>query len=64
MFIHEIYRAAETLTNVVFTVHIMFIHEVKQPDLYLCLVQERFLVLDDLDGDILLLLMVVGLGNL
>ena len=42
----------------------MFIHELKEADLYLGLIKEGFLVLDDFDGYVFLLLVVVSLCNL
>lgn len=42
----------------------MFVHELKKPQLNLGLVQEGFLVLDDLDGHPLLLMVVIGFHHL
>lgn len=42
----------------------MLIHELQQTQLNLSLIQEGFLVLDDLDGNPLLLMVVVGLHHL
>ncbi len=40
------------------------VHQLKQPDLNLSLVQKRFLVLDDFDGHVAGFLVIVGLDNL
>ena len=40
------------------------VHQLQQPDLDLSLVEERLLVLDDLDGHVARLFVVVGLYHL
>lgn len=47
------------LTYVVLHLRVMLVHELQQPQLYLRLVQEGLLVLDDLDGHQLLGLVIV-----
>ena len=42
----------------------MFVHELEESHFDLCLVEERFLVLDDLNGDLFLVHTVVGLHHL
>lgn len=51
-------------TYVVLHLSVVFVHELKKPQLNLGLVQEGFLVLDDLDGHPLLLMVVIGFHHL
>lgn len=51
-------------TYVVLHLSVVFVHELKKPQLDLGLVQEGFLVLDDLDGHPLLLVVVIGFHHL
>ena len=51
-------------TDVVFAVSIVSVHQLQQLNLNLCLVVERLLVLDDLDGNVLLVYQVIGLHHL
>ena len=52
------------LTYVVLHLGVVFVHELQQSQLYLGLVQEGFLVLDDLDGHPLLLVVVICFHHL
>ena len=51
-------------TYVVLGLDVMLVHELEQPHFDLCLVEERFLVLDDLYGDLFLVHTVVRLHHL
>lgn len=51
-------------TYVVLHLSVVFVHELKKPQLDLGLVQEGFLVLDDLDGHPLLLVVVISFHHL
>lgn len=55
---------APGLTYVVLHLCVVLVHQLQQPQLNLGLVQEGFLVLDDLNGHQLLGLMVIGLHHL
>lgn len=51
-------------TYVIFVIRISFVHHLEQLDFNLRLIQEGLLVLDDLDGDMAQLFVVVCFNNL
>lgn len=52
------------ITDVVFHLGIMFVHQLQEAHFYLGLIEESFLVLDDLNGDPFLLDSVICFHNL
>jgi len=52
------------LTNIVLAINIMLIHEFKQLDFNLSLIEEWLLVLNDLDRNLLLINQVICFDNL
>ena len=52
------------LDDVVLVAGVSPVHQLQKPDLDLGLVQERLLVLDDLDGHVTAFLVVISLHNL
>jgi len=58
------YHIRLMLTNIIFAIDIMFIHEFKQLDFNLSLIEEWLLVLDDLYGNLFLINKVVCFDHL
>jgi len=56
--------SASLHTNIIFAVDIMFIHELKQLDFNLSLIEEWLLVLNDLDSNLFLINKVISLDHL
>jgi len=52
------------LTNIIFAIDIMFIHEFKQLDFNLSLIEEWLLVLNDLDSNLFLINEVIRFDHL
>ena len=62
--LNQLPRPLTSPTYIIFVFSVMFIHELQQLDLYLSLIQERLLVLDDLDSYRFLVRVVVRLHDL
>ena len=52
------------LTDIIFAINIMFIHELKQLDFNLSLIEEWLLVLNDLDSNLFLINKVICFDHL
>jgi len=58
------YQIGLLLTDIIFAIDIMFIHEFKQLDFNLSLIEEWLLVLDDLDRNLFLINKVIRFDHL